>query len=784
MSCKPFADDSESSMYRVAETVFRQWKPLTDCADTISLMLWTGDGSEILEYSGNPDSTFEWGYWQGCAEAMPWQGTLTELEKRSFHLCPVKYRADAAPRTYRWLKRMIEVMREVCMQINNKNLSVVATFDNGPEFAISDFKYRRHNEICGGSTLGSGRSVICNSVLDADSACYAAFPEGIPEGTTLGTFLGSQFRIFSADMGFDALWLSNGMGFGRDTWGITGFLFDKKEFFPQEAAKARQTMLQFWNDLTAACPGIVIETRGSNFSAGVELASDGAPLQELYHDFKIVPPVNSPWAALNFNSGLELAAWMSHIAELPGSDLPYRFYIHDPWFLNSPWLDRYGREPWDIYLPMSVCRINSAGKAETPTSINLLTVDDSWGRTPDQVPQEVIPHLLEAYRTAPDEAAPFVWVYPFARYCTMIHGSEPDPAAVMNEDLFAGEIIQSGFPLNTVVTPENLHHISTDRIIIVPVSAWGREVRDFLARGGKAIFYGALHKAPAGLTEKLGIAIGEDVSGTLAVEQYPATDIFRNGMVATLLMCRDVFNNGPLTETASGCQVLASAAGRVLASVNGNCAFVRSILPQGSVFYETGGFDHAEANEVFPVENLLRSIAGCWGWRIEFCAFSPESMLPRMNISRRNNGFYFSFFCRDTTAAVRLKTPAGIPVLEEMETEISDGCALLHPGKCMHKLCRVFVEQAENGIISHKKEFAGEPVLAEKFTVSGLQNAVVRIFVQKDALDRLEIINDANHRWFQLPRTDYSVEKNELGICAILQNISGTLCIGIKNRQS
>lgn len=79
-------------------------------------------------------------------------------------------------------------------------------------------------------------------------------------------------------------------------------------------------------------------------------------------------PVNSPWAALNFNTGVELAAWMSHVAEAPGGEFPFRFYIHDPWFRNSPWLDRYGREPWDIYLPLSIGRLGASGKIETPST--------------------------------------------------------------------------------------------------------------------------------------------------------------------------------------------------------------------------------------------------------------------------------------------------------------------------------------------------------------------------------------------------------------------------------
>ena len=781
MSCKPFLDNGEAEMYRVGRELFTQWKPLTDQAEVISLMLWTADGSEILDYSGDPEQRFEWGYWQGCAEAMTQPEHPTELEKRSFHLYPCKYRPDAAPRSYRWLKRMIEVLRECCMEIDRKPLRLVATFDNGPEFCISDFKYRRHNEICGGSTLGVRRSVICNSVLHEDREHYAAFPNGIPEGTTLGSFLGAQFRLFARDMGFDAIWLSNGMGFGRDTWGITGFLFDKTQFYPENAKNARETMLRFWRDFTAACPGVCIETRGSNFSAGVELSTDGAPLRELYEQYRIAPPVNSPWAALNFNSGLELAAWMSHIAELPGDHLPYRFYIHDPWFLNSPWLDRYGREPWDIYLPLSVSRVDDAERPHTPNSVNLLSVDDSWGEMPEQVPQEVIPYLLDALRTRPDEPGPFVWVYPFRRYCDLVHGSKPCPETVFNEELFLGEAIQGGFPLNSVATPENLHLVPRDRILIAPVSSYGPELERFLDDGGRVIFYGALRNTPASLQNRLGLRCEQGVSGklTVAADGYP--DTFRHGTLADTILCRDEFNGGPLTEVAAGAVVLAQAGDRVLASLHGNCGFVRSVLPQGANFnVQSGAFDHAAPNEVFPVENLFRQVVAAFGWEMRFAAFSPESMLPRLNISRHDNAFYFTAFCRDTTASIRMRTPLGAPILEEMETELADGAAIWHPGKCWHKRCRVMVEQRGEAVISCKLETYTEPILADKFSLRGLNDATVCIFVPRDQLAKLECVLGNEWQWFSAPRSDYDMEDTGLGPCAVLRHISGTLYTAIR----
>ncbi len=53
LSSKPFRDESEATMYAVCRRMFTQWKPLTDAADAVSVMLWTSDGSEIFEYSGD-----------------------------------------------------------------------------------------------------------------------------------------------------------------------------------------------------------------------------------------------------------------------------------------------------------------------------------------------------------------------------------------------------------------------------------------------------------------------------------------------------------------------------------------------------------------------------------------------------------------------------------------------------------------------------------------------------------------------------------------------------------
>lgn len=172
--------------------------------------------------------------------------------------------------------------------------------------------------------------------------------------------------------------------------------FRRKKFHPEKLNDTREKIIDFWTKFRAECPDFRIETRGTNISVGADLAKDGVDLKAIYNGgFNLLPPPNSPWAALDGNFGLELAGYMSRISELPDDRYLFRYYTHDPWWANSPWLDRYGREAHDIYLPMAVTRIDADGNVKLPTHLTFLTIDDSYGNMPEQVPSEVIPHILQ-----------------------------------------------------------------------------------------------------------------------------------------------------------------------------------------------------------------------------------------------------------------------------------------------------------------------------------------------------------------------------------------------------
>lgn len=441
-SPKPFKIMDDAGIEATARELFRQWDALTRHADMISVLLWTADGSEILDYRGDMDAQIEWARY--AAMSNPFRSgpnpsaRNADPENMSLHHGIIVYMDDPPILTYGTLKKIIATLKRVGREMTGKPIRVGATFDPGDEFAISTFKYIRHNEICLSDTRGKATWVCCFANLHGDDQPYAGFPGGIPEGTPFGTFFSRQCQHFLSDMGHDYIWLSNGFGFGSETWATTGILFDGQTFDPRRAAEGRETILNFWRTFRQECPQFRIETRGSNLSISTDLASDASPWRDIYRgDFNMLPPPNSPWAAIDGDFGLELAGYLARISELPGDHtFPFRFYLHDPWWQNSPWTDRYESQPHDIYIPLAVCRLDALGRVETASHLQFLTVDNTWGEIPVKYPNEVTPHLLQAWDEAPDRPGPLVWVYPFDEYHDLTFGPHPRLGEVFLGDWF------------------------------------------------------------------------------------------------------------------------------------------------------------------------------------------------------------------------------------------------------------------------------------------------------------------------------------------------------------
>lgn len=523
MSLKPFKRTDGEYIKSVCRNVFEMWRPLLKGRESLSVMLWTADGSEILDYNGSLDDEFEWCRYIGNAnKPLIADGDPPET---SLHDRKHLYTKEPPKMTYAILKSIVSAIKsEGKKAFPDAEITVGETFDIGPEFAVSDFKYVRHTEICTHRDYVGG-FVDTSAVLSGDNRSYAAYPDGIPDKTPFGLFLGKQANVFLNDMGFDYIWLSNGMGFSVNPWSQDGKVYDGENFHPERLADVRNGVLEFWRLFREGCPDFPVRTRGTNNSVGIDYASDGVPLCDIYSSQKnITPPPNSPWAALNDNFGLELMGHMTRICNLPGDKFMFRYYIHDPWWFNSPWYDRYDSKPHDIYLPMAVSRIDGEGRTKSAEILSILSIDNSFGDMPDFCVNEPLAHILKAERLNSDEPAPFVWVYPMREYTSSDSGDKL--AAMYFGDKFICDAINGGFPLNCVVSADSFAKHGKDlyrKSILITPSPTNAEIaeklRGFASDGIKIITYSA-DNVP-NIDGALHVNIADGAEGLLdAAEKY------------------------------------------------------------------------------------------------------------------------------------------------------------------------------------------------------------------------------------------------------------------------
>ncbi len=804
VSLKPFRDPAEDAVRAVCREMFRQWAPLCRHADMVSVLLWAADGSEILEYRREPDECFEWAKWLGRANVTA-RPHAHDPDAIGLHNRRYLYMEDPPEFTYGWLKRLVTILKEVGQEVTGKPIRVGETFDPGPEFAESAFKYERHPELCLGGTMGTASFACCYATLHADPTPYAAFPGGIPEGTPFGTFLGRQCEAFLNDLGFDYLWLSNGFGFGLETWGLRGAVFDGETFSGERCADVQRENLAFWDLFRAECPSIPIETRGTNLSTAMDLASDAVPLREIYAGgYGLEPPPNSPWAALNHDFGLELVGWMAHIAEIPGETFPFRFYTHDPWWLNSPWLDRYGREPHDIYLPLAVSRIDAQGRTCTPTSMLFLTVDDSYGRMPEQVPNEVIPHLLTAKRDEPDAPGPLVWVYPFDEYHDWTFDEPRRIEEVFFGDWFMRGAVNNGLPLNTVISTRNLVAVRAqdpaafaESVLVSPVPEaggdWESALLAHVRGGGNALLYGPLARAGDELLAALNLVRQDPLDGVFERDLALVQDAFAESGAATVLEHPALLSGGGMSgvladerdsHTTALAGVCRDGETRVAASSRerpdwggGKVVWVRGTVACDP--NRTGGhllvpFDPCSR---FPGEVLMRYALQAFGIEIRAERDTAAQKTPMTCIARHTNGFFFSGFCPDTTTALQLRLPQGAPLLLGLETRLVEGRARYTMPKAWHHECRVFVDGQRAGRLACSEVHSGMVGVTRRMLVTGLQDATIRFYPEPGTEADVRVLANGTQPYLGGDFRTTERHRDRMGTYLQADNLTGNVMI-------
>lgn len=747
LGLRPFRDISEAGIRSKAREIFMQWLPLVRHADGVSVMMWASDGSEILEYRGDMSAEFEWSHTVGVANPRGHMRPVSDPNHLNIHQTPRDYIPNPPALSYGWYRRFLEILKEVGTEVFGKTPRLGATFDPGPEFAKSKFKYEKHLEICLASTMGKESFVVCYATLHKDEGAYAGFPKGIPEGTSFGTFLGGQSQHFLTDMGFDFLWLSNGFGFGMETWGMYGAVFNGKAFEISQAADVRGKCLNFWKDFRAQCPDLLLRTRGTNQTTGRDLACDGVPLDEIIHGgFNMEPPPNSPWAALNGDFGLELAGWMSHVAEIPGKTFPFRFYTHDIWFANSPWIDRYGREPHDIFLPLSVSRIDGDGNMSLPTGVNLLSVDSTYGETPDLVPNEVIPHFLECLGSSPDRPGLLTWLYPWDEY-HRDSKKEDGIGEVFFGDWFIRSSLAAGMPLNTVISTRSYRKTAHKKPELfagtILVTPFPRDedlaglLLNHVKKGGQVLLYGPVtHGAPS-LVDCLGMKTGASLSGpvTLSVEgglTFPQGPMLVEHVPMSSGGGLDVLGVGAQTTVTA--RVRQGNESRIYAvsqkhKEGGHLAWVR-----GTNSFELPEFKGSHLpNPRSPLthavaERLMRETLELFGVGHRVHANRGTQKDPVLTVHRHQNAFYFTGYSPNTNVSQSFSMPWGAPLFTGREAELVGGRSHYHMGRAWRRECRVFVKQKGDSEMAVVEQPSGMVGVKRRLRVKGLEGGDLVFF--------------------------------------------------------
>ena len=573
---------------------------------------------------------------------------------------------------------------------------------------------------------------------------------------------------------------------------MRGPLFDGKRFDVTQAPELRDRIMAFWRDFRGQCPHFRLETRGTNLLLGSDLATNACPLQEIYDgDFNIVAPPNSPWAAIDGDFGLELVGYLSRIAELPANKLyPFRFYTHDPWWLNSPWFDRYGREAHDIYLPLALARVDDRGAISRPAFLEFLTVDNSYGRMPEQLPNEVTPHVLSAMDDFSDAPGAVTWLCPFREYHDMIFGKKPQPELAFFADWCLRGAVNAGLPLNSVVSTGNYMAAvkaepgcfsETILLTLLPEadSALETALLERVERGFPTLFYGPVHHAGSRMLALLGLRVEGGVEGELTLRTTLPLDRVTQGSLPASFQHRSLLCAGPVDTVAINTSqvkatVLSGTTERAYAVHKGSVAWVRgsfcSSINLGSGARIPTPDDPATS---FPAEALLRSMLSVFGLVITVSKPSASTRLPVVFAARARNGYFLSGYQPSTTSAVRLRFPLGAPLLLGQDAWLEAGEAVYTLPRAWHREVRCFVEQHESSEVSCVEYYAGMVGFDRRMLVKGLKNANLTFLPESDR----RVVFQANDMRLHITDSNVSVERRGDGKQLTVHGVTGSLFI-------
>jgi hypothetical protein len=537
----------------------------------------------------------------------------------------------------------------------------------------------------------------------------------------------------------------------------------------------------------------------------MNLVNHATPYLALYNgDFNIVPPPNTPWPMLTDNHGLGLAGYMSQISAYRGERFPYRFYSSDPWWCNSPWMDVWERSPHDIYLNTAITRIDDDGRVQSFNDVKLLSIDTAWGELPEQIPDEVVPHLKRAIDLRPDAVPPVVWVYPFSEYHRFTFEQTERMREVMGGDLVIQQALNHALPMSGVITTDAFATLAADQpnvlrgsVLVTPLPDEGSPVsaalRTHLEAGGSVLFYGPTQHADPHWLKCLGLAHAGPLEGELTLQQHADPDIHTDDQPCTVCRHDPALSMGGIHETAAetdahttliatltddgGSQRVAALMRRSPAWQDGAVAWVRgssSISPKGIKGRALTTHDPAD---IYHCEALMRHALATLGWHVGIRQPAPTTAGRHLMVSRCRNGFTFAGHAAGCEVVYALRTPLGAPILPGRDTPLDNGAALVRVQTWFHEECRVFVEQPSGTIGLHAvspKHYR----YRRRWMLTGLDHATVRFFPEAGCMAQTDVLLNPNRHYYTVgQQCEREWRDMPWGRCLELRDISGELSL-------
>lgn len=202
----------------------------------VTIVFCASNGDHILNYAGTGRWTdeFDWARYNSFAAAADgagssgpdslvrahnadWLTRVREGGERSFNpysAGPMMILSEQSL-DYEVLAGIYAAIRAVAAE-RSVPITLLEYLEPGPEFCRSEWKTIRHPEVAAASADAGGHLVP--GVIDvtlplaADDRAYAAYPDGIAEGTPAGDFVAEQSAAFVRDFALDGVLLGNQFG--------------------------------------------------------------------------------------------------------------------------------------------------------------------------------------------------------------------------------------------------------------------------------------------------------------------------------------------------------------------------------------------------------------------------------------------------------------------------------------------------------------------------------------------------------------------------------------------